>query len=95
MELVEDQLDLPVFTASFFPNNEDGTLEFGYIDQTLYTGNLISAPVNNETDGSWTVDNIVMTVKDVKVTQSMLFGIIPHSEHELHLHLFFSSKFSF
>lgn len=77
MELVQHRLDLPVFTVNFFPDGVNGALEFGYIDKNLYTGDLVSAPVNNQTDGSWTVDNIVMKVKDVEVMQSMLFGIIP------------------
>ena len=79
MELIEDRLNLPVFTASFYPNNVDGTLEFGYIDKTLYTGDLISAPVNNETSASWTVENVIMSLPNVWVRQSMLFGTIPQS----------------
>lgn len=75
MQLIQDRLDLPVFTANLQPNNQDGSLEFGYIDHTLYHGALVSAPINNTTDSSWTVDNVVMVINGIRVVQSMLVGI--------------------
>lgn len=81
MELVQETLDLPVFTINFFPGEgEDqqdqqvGSCEFGRIDHSLYRGELVSVPVNNRTDGSWTIDSVELSVNSVRVVQSLLVG---------------------
>ncbi|MCJ1265122.1 hypothetical protein MMC22_004997 [Lobaria immixta] len=82
MELVQQTLDLPVFTINFFPGERHnqqkkhvGTCEFGRIDHSLYSGELVSVPVNNRTDGSWTIEFVEMTVRRVRVIQSFLVGL--------------------
>lgn len=77
MEYIQNQLDAPVFTANLRAGNKDGTLEFGYVDESLYCGTLHTVSIDNSTDGSWTVDQVLMTVGDVQVIQPMLFGAYP------------------
>jgi hypothetical protein len=74
MEVIRGKLDSPVFTVNLKPAFENGTLEFGHIDRESYKGDLMTASINNMTDGSWTVDEVVMKVGDVEITQPMLFG---------------------
>lgn len=81
MELVQETLDLPVFTINFFPGDGDdqqdqqvGSCEFGRIDHSLYRGELVSVPVNNRTDGSWTIESVEVSVNGVSVVQSLLVG---------------------
>lgn len=74
MEYAQSSLDIPVFTANLRPDNQDGTLEFGFIDHSLYSGDLNTVPVNNSTDGSWTVDQVTFAIGNVQITQQMLFG---------------------
>ncbi|MCJ1468546.1 hypothetical protein MMC07_007175 [Pseudocyphellaria aurata] len=77
MELIQDSLDLPVFTINFVAGDgkdqqQGGTLEFGRIDHSQYSGELVVVPVNNRTDGSWTVDSVWLSVNGVSVVQDML-----------------------
>ena len=59
MENLEQYVDQPVFTTNFH-NDNTGTIEFGYVDTALYTGNLQTFSCDNTTDypGSWTVDSV-------------------------------------
>ena len=75
MEYAQSSLDIPVFTANLRPDNQDGTLEFGFIDHSLYSGDLSTVSVNNSTDGSWTVDQVTFATGNVQITQQMLFGM--------------------
>lgn len=75
MEYAQNALDSPVFTVNLRPDNQDGTLEFGFIDKTLFSGSLNTAPIDNTTDGSWTVNEVTMTIGFVQMTQPMLFGM--------------------
>ncbi|KAL9594608.1 MAG: hypothetical protein Q9219_006938 [cf. Caloplaca sp. 3 TL-2023] len=71
MEAAQQYLQQPIFTVGLKPNNQ-GTLNFGYIDNSLYQGNLISAPVN-ASQSSWIVDGVTVTAGSALIVQSMLF----------------------
>ena len=72
MEAAQQYLQQPIFTIGLRPNNQ-GTLNFGYIDNSLYQGSLISAPVN-ASQSSWVVDAVTLSAGSASITQSMLFG---------------------
>ena len=74
MEILQKKLSMPVFTCNF-KSKSTGILEFGAIDSAQYKGSLTTVPVNNRTDGSWTVDNLTFSVGNVTASQSMLFGM--------------------
>ena len=59
MENLEQYVDQSIFTTNFHTDNT-GTIEFGYVDTALYTGNLQTFSCDNTTDypGSWTVDSV-------------------------------------
>ncbi|KAI4196169.1 MAG: hypothetical protein LQ350_006717 [Teloschistes chrysophthalmus] len=71
MEAAQQYLEQPVFTVGLRPNSQ-GTLSFGFVDNSLYQGNLISAPIN-ASQASWVVDSITLFAGSATVTQSMLF----------------------
>lgn len=77
MEYAQAGLDEPVFTVNLRPDNQEGALEFGYIDPSLYSGRLIGSSVNNVIDGSWTVTNVIMMTGNFHIVQDMLFGTSP------------------
>ena len=84
MELLQKNLSMPVMTCNF-RTNSTGILEFGAIDSTQYKGSLTTVPVNNGTDGSWTVDNFTFSVGNVTASQSVLFGTsAPRESHYLY-----------
>ncbi|KAI9729521.1 MAG: Type I transmembrane sorting receptor [Claussenomyces sp. TS43310] len=58
MEALQPSLDSPVFTTNFQYNG--GTLEFGYIDSSLYKGNLTELQIDNVTTyaASWSVEGV-------------------------------------
>lgn len=47
---IEDQLADVVFTISMDPVTLDGTIDFGFIDETKYTGDIAYAPLYNAGD---------------------------------------------
>ena len=59
MENLQQYVDQPVFTTNFH-DDDSGTIEFGYVDTALYTGDLQTAPCDNTTEyaGSWTIDSV-------------------------------------
>ena len=59
MENLQQYLDQPIFTTNFH-NDNTGTVEFGYVDTALYTGDLQTFSCDNTTGypGSWTVDSV-------------------------------------
>ena len=73
MEMVLPYLEQPVFAVTFKTDNS-GTFGLGYVDDAAYTGTLIKVPVDNGTDGSWTVDGVSFGVGDPSFTQQMVFG---------------------
>ena len=77
VEMVLPYLDQPVFTVDFREDNS-GSFGLGAVDDTAYTGQLINVPVDNGTDGSWTVDGVSFGVGDPSFTQQMLFGPSSH-----------------
>ncbi len=72
MEAVQQNLPQPVFTIGLKPNSH-GTLNFGYVDKSLYQGDLITAPVDNSRS-AWIVDSLTLSAGKATVTQQMLFG---------------------
>ncbi len=83
---------MPVMACNFRTKSQ-GTLEFGAIDSTAYIGPLTTVPVNNHTDGSWTVDNVTFPAGDRTVTQGMLFGsFAPSPKWYLLSLMFFTNK---
>ena len=74
MEMLKENLSMPVMTCNF-RTNTSGVLEFGAIDRTQYKGPLTTVPVNNRTDGSWTVDNFTFIVGNITASQSVVFGM--------------------
>ncbi|KAL8641233.1 MAG: hypothetical protein Q9228_001932 [Teloschistes exilis] len=71
METAQPYLQQPIFTVGLRPNAQ-GSLNFGYVNDSLYQGNLISAPIN-ASQASWVVDAITLSAGPATVTQSMLF----------------------
>ena len=59
MENLQQYVDQPIFTTNFHSDNS-GTVEFGYVDTALYTGDLQTVSCDNTTDyaGSWTIDSV-------------------------------------
>ena len=59
MENLQQYVDQPIFTTNFH-SDDSGTIEFGYVDTALYTGDLQTFTCDNTTDyaGSWTVDSV-------------------------------------
>ena len=76
VEAALQYLDQPVFTVNF-KNDNTGTLGFGHVDHTAYSGNLISAPVSNATTMTWTVEGVRFGVGNQSFTQQMQFGTAP------------------
>jgi len=75
MEAVQQKLSQPIFTIGLKPNSH-GTLNFGYIDKSLYQGDLITASVDNSRS-AWIVDSLTLSAGKATVTQQMLFGSHP------------------
>ncbi|KAL9581314.1 MAG: hypothetical protein Q9212_003972 [Teloschistes hypoglaucus] len=71
MEAAQQYLQQPVFTVGLRPNSQ-GALNFGFVDDALYQGSLVSAPIN-ASQASWVVDSITLSAGSATVTQSMLF----------------------
>lgn len=72
MEAVQRNLPQPVFTIGLKPNSH-GTLNFGYVEKSLYQGDLITAPVDNSRS-AWIVNSLTLSAGKASVTQQMLFG---------------------
>lgn len=72
MEAVQQKLPQPVFTIGLKPNSH-GTLNYGYVDKSLYQGDLITAPLDNSRS-AWIVDSLTLSAGKATVTQQMLFG---------------------
>lgn len=47
---IEDQLEDVVFTISMDPVSLEGTIDFGYIEESKYTGDIAYAPLYNAED---------------------------------------------
>ena len=73
MEAAQQSLQQPVFTVGL-KANALGTLDFGYVNHSLYQGDLVTALVNNS-QSSWVVDEITLSAGRATVTQQMLFGV--------------------
>ena len=75
MESVLPLLSEPVLGCNFA--DPTGSMAFGFVDTKLFEGELSVVPVNNHTDGSWTVTAISFAIdgKDVGATQNVLFGM--------------------
>lgn len=71
MEHAMEQLKEPIFAVDFRKDGS-GTIEFGGIDDTAYTGELMSLAVNKSTS-SWIVDDVSFDFGD-GLTQQMSFG---------------------
>jgi len=72
MEAVQQKFSQPIFTIGLKPNAH-GTLNFGYVDKSLYQGDLITASVDNSRS-AWIVDSLTLSAGKATVTQQMLFG---------------------
>lgn len=75
MEAVQHKLPQPIFTIGLKPNSH-GTLNFGYVDKSLYQADLITASVDN-IRSAWIVDSLTLSAGKATVTQQMLFGTHP------------------
>lgn len=71
--MVQGSLQQPVYTVGFKPSTH-GTLNFGYVDSSLYTGDLVTAPVDARWE-TWYVNAITLSAGKAKVTQPMVFGM--------------------
>lgn len=69
--IAQKLVEQPIFTTYFKPYRP-GTLSFGYVDTSLYHGDLIYLPVINT--GTWYVKQIILTAGTATVTQPMIFG---------------------
>ncbi|KAI4144997.1 MAG: hypothetical protein LQ340_006468 [Diploschistes diacapsis] len=58
MIAVQDQLPDPIFTPKLH-SNTPGSIYFGYVDDNIYTGNLVKMPVDNQTQSSWLTDGVI------------------------------------
>ena len=59
MEAVQPSLDKPVFTADFKAAHA-ASLSFGFVNQSLYTGDLITLDINNSSS-FWSVDGVTFS----------------------------------
>ena len=76
MESVQDRLSEPVFTFEVHPT-EVGALNFGYVDNTRFTGSLVEVAVDNQTGTNWFVDGVTLGSGESAVTSqgaNMLLG---------------------
>ena len=63
MESLQDQLPEPVFTVNLQRPPLTSALEFGYVNQSLYQGNLTTVQVDSSL-GRWMVPNVTYTSND-------------------------------
>ncbi|KAL8995900.1 MAG: hypothetical protein Q9169_004474 [Polycauliona sp. 2 TL-2023] len=68
----QSQLQQPVFTLNL-KSSSKGELTFGSIDKKQYKGDLMTAPVNNQTHAGWIVDKVSLSSGKAKTTQKMVF----------------------
>lgn len=73
MMAAQSQLQQPAFTLNL-KSSTKGNISFGYVDKKQYKGDLMTAPVDNETYPAWVVREVTLTSGKAKVTQPMLFG---------------------
>lgn len=61
MQFVQPFLSAPVFTCNF-RNGTTGTIEFGHVDEKLYSGTLTSVHIDNMTTASsWVVQDVLFS----------------------------------
>ena len=75
METLQHTLDQPVFAMNFQANAIQ-TMDFGFVNHTVYEGNLVNVPVDNSTS-AWTITQVsAVAVKGVAYAgkaQNMIF----------------------
>ena len=83
MMAVQDRLPRPVFTLELHAA-ETGSLNFGYVDQSKYSGQLTKVPINNRTGSSWLADGVTFSSGGKPVSSrpvSMWFGAYCHLQY--------------
>ncbi|KAL1957387.1 hypothetical protein VTO42DRAFT_6067 [Malbranchea cinnamomea] len=70
---IADKLEEPVFTAQL-KAGEPGSYEFGRIDKTKYTGELVEVPVN-ATGGFWEIQSSMYVVGENGAIQTVSCGV--------------------
>lgn len=78
MEMVQDNLDLPIFSLSVRKGAEEGVLEFGQVDRTMYKGDLMEAPINHVIGfgETWLVNGVEVNTGGYMTKESMVLGTI-------------------
>ncbi|ERS98529.1 aspergillopepsin I [Sporothrix schenckii 1099-18] len=79
------QLDAPLFTADL-KHNEPGSYDFGFIDSSLYTGDITYVPVNTN-PGYWTFTSSGYSVGSGSFSSSSITGIADTGTTLLYLDL--------
>ena len=76
MMSIQDQLAEPVFTLSLYAN-QVGSMNFGYVDKSLYTGSLTELSIHNKTSTAWWLDGVSFSAGGKNVSTAavpMWFG---------------------
>lgn len=60
MQSVEDQLPEFLFTLELY-DDQPGSLNLGFVDDTRYTGSLQKLPIDNSANGWWVLDGVSLT----------------------------------
>ena len=74
MEAAQSQLNQPVFTCDFRPN-EPETMSFGFVNSSLYTGSLSKLSIDNST-GDWLVNNVTFSSGEEELGSSAGLTVI-------------------
>ena len=77
-ELALEYLDQPVIVMNL-KGDGSGTMGIGYVDDTAYAGDLMSAPADNSEANAyhWMVDGVTFGTGDSSFSQPMMFGTSP------------------
>ena len=78
-ELAQQYMDQPVLAMNL---NQDGsgTMGLGSIDDTAYSGDLVTITIDNSLGANdhWSADTVTFGVGDPTFTQEMIFGTFQH-----------------
>ena len=78
MELAVPNLDQPIFALDLYPDGS-GTIELGATDDTAYSGDLMSIPIDGSTS-SWIVDGVTFDFGN-GFSMPMSFGTFSRAVH--------------
>lgn len=71
--IAQGSVEKTIFTMGFKPTTP-GTLNFGYVDPALHTGEFVTAQVDGGSSG-WYAEEMSLSAGKAKIMQPMLFGM--------------------